>query len=695
MDDGDLFKTADREINERDGRNDGRFPQRVRDRLLLTVEVIKDPVQGDIRLTPLESTLIRTVVFQRLGFLNQLGTTRLVYPGTVHDRFMHSLGVLHVCSKMIEKCNRNADLYGALAESHHPKPLKLDYYSEFLARLVALMHDLAHVPYSHILKREGRIFENDEWENDGTADRLLGDDSEVHCTISNFFEENDIDTLSATTVVEDVRQILTESKRDPNTGKPNRVTIDKLDYPFIHDLVCDTLCADMLDYTTRDAYFSGLKERTGDRLLDYLAILPVAEKATNGKKGLIYDPANQHTERGRTIFKTSGQRSCRVVLLQYRYDRLRIGKSEVEPRVVTKNDIADEAVDLIRLRLTLAQKLYYHRTNIAASAMLIAAVHACNILNPADILELSDGEFMKFLQNAHSAKDILEELAIEDKQATVKERYQRVLGLTDKLRQTISLLDDSSSKRASTIATALLTRRLYKPIFLVNHRYEDDRRGYELIQKLREDYSQPSTRLSLVKKIESYLSLEKENEFGGAMGSACIWCPPGSNVKELDMLSLYEPTDNIMRLEDSRYPPTVRSIRAIKESHAYLWSFVVYVDLSILKEESIEDVTRVLVRAISSEIGGIPNDLDRTKARIEDSFDNLLRTKRVDIALNTMPGKDGIRSMAKTISQDVRRQVLDAVSRGDSWSQSTESFVEELRKLVEEIERNRDSPDDA
>ena len=72
--------------------------------------VLRDPVHGDIYLTHEEIEVLDTPEMQRLRGVKQLGTAFLAYPGAVHTRFDHSIGVLHVTGRMIEAINRNFDL---------------------------------------------------------------------------------------------------------------------------------------------------------------------------------------------------------------------------------------------------------------------------------------------------------------------------------------------------------------------------------------------------------------------------------------------------------------------------------------------------------------------------------------------------------------------------------------------------------
>ena len=51
--------------------------------------LIRDPIHGDISLSPLEQQVLDTPEMQRLRGIKQLGTASLVYPGCVHTRFDH------------------------------------------------------------------------------------------------------------------------------------------------------------------------------------------------------------------------------------------------------------------------------------------------------------------------------------------------------------------------------------------------------------------------------------------------------------------------------------------------------------------------------------------------------------------------------------------------------------------------------
>jgi uncharacterized protein len=93
---------------------------------------IRDPVHNFVELWEKEIRLVGTPLFQRLRGIRQLAMANLVYPGALHTRFDHSLGVCHVAGLM-------------------SKQLGLDENAETtLVRLAALLHDLGHGPFSHV-----------------------------------------------------------------------------------------------------------------------------------------------------------------------------------------------------------------------------------------------------------------------------------------------------------------------------------------------------------------------------------------------------------------------------------------------------------------------------------------------------------------------------------------------------------------
>lgn len=104
---------------------------------------VRDPVHNFVRLTDEEVNVVNTPVFQRLRGIKQLALANLVYPGALHTRFDHSIGVCHVAGMMAEELNlRDED--------------------RKLVRLAALLHDLGHGPFSHVSEDALERFANRE-----------------------------------------------------------------------------------------------------------------------------------------------------------------------------------------------------------------------------------------------------------------------------------------------------------------------------------------------------------------------------------------------------------------------------------------------------------------------------------------------------------------------------------------------------
>jgi HD superfamily phosphohydrolase len=107
---------------------------------------IRCPLHGFVTITDWEREIINTPAFQRLRRIRQLAWTDQVYPGAMHTRFEHSLGVLHVASRLFDAIvERSRDLLRSEL-AYTDEGLKRD---RTLVRLTALLHDVGHAPFSH------------------------------------------------------------------------------------------------------------------------------------------------------------------------------------------------------------------------------------------------------------------------------------------------------------------------------------------------------------------------------------------------------------------------------------------------------------------------------------------------------------------------------------------------------------------
>jgi uncharacterized protein len=166
----------------------------------LKMHVMQDPVHGLMRFEKIEKERFRAVLdhplFQRLRSIKQMGMADLIFPGAVHTRFNHSVGVAHVAECIL----------GALDRHGFSVP---DPSSVILA---ALLHDVGHGPFSHAFEALTPSICHEDWglmvqnklHAEGCCDRLI----------------------------------------EP--------------IPLVQELIASQLDADRMDYMLRDAHFCGV-----------------------------------------------------------------------------------------------------------------------------------------------------------------------------------------------------------------------------------------------------------------------------------------------------------------------------------------------------------------------------------------------------------------------------------------------------
>ncbi|MFQ5888959.1 MAG: HD domain-containing protein [Gemmatimonadota bacterium] len=104
---------------------------------------VRDPVWQNIPLDPVAAAIVDAPQFQRLRRVKQLGFAHLAYPGAVHTRFLHALGVYHLTRRAIETLGRSGALEKLSADERAEIPV---------VRLAALLHDVGHYAFSHAME---------------------------------------------------------------------------------------------------------------------------------------------------------------------------------------------------------------------------------------------------------------------------------------------------------------------------------------------------------------------------------------------------------------------------------------------------------------------------------------------------------------------------------------------------------------
>lgn len=109
-------------------------------------KMIKDPVHGYIKIhNDYMKDIIDSCEFQRLRNIRQTSYDSL-YPGSSHSRFIHSLGVYYLGSKVFTAFRRNVEEQ----ERMKSKAKNLNWESlKHTFELACLLHDVGHTPFSH------------------------------------------------------------------------------------------------------------------------------------------------------------------------------------------------------------------------------------------------------------------------------------------------------------------------------------------------------------------------------------------------------------------------------------------------------------------------------------------------------------------------------------------------------------------
>lgn len=110
--------------------------------------LVRDPVHLTIPLSTEERGVIDHALFQRLRRIKQTSFLNLVFPGATHDRFSHSIGVMHMAGIVFDSI---ADEFVSNYGPRAMQPTQRDYFRR-LIRLAALLHDVGHGPFSHSLE---------------------------------------------------------------------------------------------------------------------------------------------------------------------------------------------------------------------------------------------------------------------------------------------------------------------------------------------------------------------------------------------------------------------------------------------------------------------------------------------------------------------------------------------------------------
>src|SRR5947207_2524788 len=182
-------------------------PQRIyRDPVHNIIPLRDDNAEGQLMIR-----LIDTPEFQRLRRIKQLGLGLYTYQGAEHSRFTHSLGALHLMTRILDQ----------LSDRIAPA-------DRAAARAAALLHDIGHGPFSHAMEK------------------VLG----VH---------HEQMTMAAVTSAETNLNAVLKSFSSDLPQRVASVIDGKFKPAALAQLVSSQLDVDRMDYLLRDSLMTGAK----------------------------------------------------------------------------------------------------------------------------------------------------------------------------------------------------------------------------------------------------------------------------------------------------------------------------------------------------------------------------------------------------------------------------------------------------
>lgn len=179
----------------------------------------RDAIHNIIRIdtsTPdgaLAAELIDTPEFQRLRRIRQLGLAFFAYQSAEHSRFTHSLGAFHIATRLLDRLSAK---------------YKIADEDRIAVRIAALLHDVGHGPFSHVM--ESILGFHHE-------DFTIGAISDPASSISAVLNGFSADLAPA------IARIIRGNFRRKSLGQ----------------LVSSQLDADRMDYLLRDSMMTGVK----------------------------------------------------------------------------------------------------------------------------------------------------------------------------------------------------------------------------------------------------------------------------------------------------------------------------------------------------------------------------------------------------------------------------------------------------
>jgi len=263
---------------------------------------IRDLVHGFTMHTEVEKGVINHRFFQRLREVRQNGVSLLAYPSLATSRFTHSLGACHIAGEIAERLTASPKwpLYlRQLKKLKVGKTPGINRPDDFVqvARLYALLHDIGHLPLSHLFEM-------------AMESHARSHDRNLKSMTTEWFGESAFTKPHEALGAILVRGIVRDVPMRPAVARCLLTLMTEKSLPASHPLyplkmlVDSDIDADRIDATARDGLLAGGEygNHDIDRLSSSMFLdevhgvwcLAYSEKAVSSMEALLFDRYRTH-----------------------------------------------------------------------------------------------------------------------------------------------------------------------------------------------------------------------------------------------------------------------------------------------------------------------------------------------------------------------------------------------------------------
>ena len=218
-----------------------------------TLTEVRDPIHGAIPISPDELSVLDHPLLQRLRHIKQLGFSDLSFPGATHNRYLHSVGAMHLAGRAFDAifCGSEVD---ALVDQKRRAEMRR------LVRIAALLHDVGHAPFSHasefampavgLLEIPAYQLQSDRYPSDRQATH---EDYTVKII-------TDSSLTPSIELITGIPALAVAGLVDPQLAvKAEWYRAGGIDWrPLLQQLISSELDVDRMDYLARDSHFAGV-----------------------------------------------------------------------------------------------------------------------------------------------------------------------------------------------------------------------------------------------------------------------------------------------------------------------------------------------------------------------------------------------------------------------------------------------------